>query len=146
MAGLAQLEHHIVGHVDHVVNRPHAHRDQPVGQPLRGVTNDDPVQDPHREPATQVGVDDLHRHPAGGILPGLHRCRVGKGERHSLSGGQVPGHPGHRHGVGPVGVDLQVVDNISPDPQRLGQGDTRLVPGTQNEDAVVVVTQVDLGA
>ena len=39
---------------------------------------------------------------------------------------QIAGHPGNRHGVGPVGVDLELEQHIGGDAERVGQLATRL--------------------
>ena len=48
--------------------------------------------------------------------------RVRQRERQPQAGGQVAGHAGDRHGVGPVRVDLEVVEDVGLDAQGLGEG------------------------
>ena len=48
MQGLAGLQKNVIGHIDHVVDRPQPYRGQPVGQP-RGTRPDlHPADDPRR--------------------------------------------------------------------------------------------------
>ena len=57
---------------------------------------------------------------------------------------QVSGYAGHRHGVGPVRVDLQVVEHVGAELQGLGQGSSQLVVSAQDQDALTIGTQADL--
>ena len=61
VVGLAQLEHHVVRHVDHVVDRSHAGGEQALAQPGRRRPEANTRDDPGHEPSAQVGVDHVDR-------------------------------------------------------------------------------------
>ena len=48
VGGLAELEHHVVGRVHHVVDGPHAGQGQPAGQPARRRADLDAGEHPRR--------------------------------------------------------------------------------------------------
>ena len=54
VAGLSELEHHVVGRVDHVVDGAHAGQGQTSGQPLGGRSHPDPGDHPGGEPGAQL--------------------------------------------------------------------------------------------
>ena len=58
---LTELEHHVVGHVDDVVDRAHPGGDQALGEPCRRRTELHPRQLPHQEPPAQLGRLDVDR-------------------------------------------------------------------------------------
>jgi hypothetical protein len=138
--GLAPLEHHIVGDVDDIGDGAHSG----LGQALR-------------HPARRWG--DGHSpglgHVAGAAIERLddQRCRreiddtgggrLRQGERQAESGGQVAGHAGDRHGVGPVGSDLEVEDDVVEAEHRAEVLAERRV-GRQDHDPAVVVGQAEL--
>ena len=74
---LPELEHHVVGDVDHVVDRPHAEQRQPGGhrrrrrpdRRRRASTRAD-------EPAAEVGIDDLDRRQVGRRTTPCRRARA----------------------------------------------------------------------
>ncbi len=61
MSGLAELEHHVVGGVHHVVDRPHPCQGETAGEPRRGRPDLDPGERPDGESGTELGVVDLER-------------------------------------------------------------------------------------
>ncbi len=144
VVGLAQLEHHVVRDVDHVVDRPHAERGEASGD--GGIAGADLHAPQHAclEAAAQVGVEDLDRD----ALDRVGRDQIDGGlrqrERQPQAGGQVAGHAGHRHRVGTVGVDLEVVDDVRLDAHRLGERGARLEVRREQEDAGVVVAETEL--
>ena len=112
VVGLAQLEHHVVGHVDDRVDRAACRR---CVRRLASHAGEAPTVTPcehaGQEAPAQVRVDDLdRRHGRGAGAPLSATVGVRVGERHAEAGGEVAGHAGDRHGVGPVGVDLEVVE------------------------------------
>ena len=56
---LAQLEHHVVGDVDHVVQRPPARGDDPLGEPLGRRPDLDAADEPRGVACAQLGIVDL---------------------------------------------------------------------------------------
>ena len=106
MEGLAVLQHHQIGDVDHVVNGSNPSSLQALLQPAGGRAHLHPLQLGHGEEAT-----GLH----GGLVGGLdcQRCSL-KGSRGITElgcaphqGGDFPGNPPHREAIGPVGGDRQ---------------------------------------
>ena len=70
---------------------------------------------PHRS-GSRISTDTrAAASPGQDLDPGL-----GDGERETQPGGQVSGHAGHRHGVGTVRVDLEVVEDVGGDAEGLG--------------------------
>ena len=146
VVGLAQLEHHVVGHVDHVLIGRMPRRVSRRAMHRVGVADRHAAEDPGHEPPAQVGVDDLDPRPA--------RCRSAGTSSTTGSGSEngTPSRaarsratPGDRHGVGSVGVDLEVVEHVGLDAERLGDRRAdRQVPAGEDEDAGVVVAQAEL--
>ena len=111
MEGLAVLQHHQIGDVDHVVNGSNPSSLQALLQPAGGWANPHPLQLGHGEEAT-----GLH----GGLVVGLdcQRCRL-KGSRSiaelgcaPYQGGNFPGNPPHREAIRSVGGDRQLQDLV----------------------------------
>ena len=144
VAGLAQLEHHVVGRVDHVVDRAHAECGEPIGQPARRRADGDVVQHPSVEAPAELGGGDLDRRPAGERGRGRRDRRGHLGEGDAEPGRQVACHSGHRHGVGPVRVDLQVVEDVVDDTEGGLQVSTRRGGGVEDQDALVIVAETEL--
>ncbi len=59
VVGLAQLEHDVVGGVDHVVDGSHPERGEPIGDPAGRRLDADPLEDADVEAPAQVRVVDL---------------------------------------------------------------------------------------
>ena len=145
VVGLAQLEHHIVGQVHHRVDGPLSHGQQAVGHPPGRRAGGHVVEHPNPEASAQVGGGDAHRCPLGRGPAGLDHPGSSRREGNPEAGGQVARHPHHGHGVGAVGVHLQVEQHIGSDVQRLGERDPQGQAAIQDQDALVVVTHADLG-
>ena len=142
VAGLAELQHDVVGHVDHRRDRPHAGSDQALGHPPRRLGRRvDARQHPGDEAPAQVDVIDAHRRQLGRIGARRGHPRVGQGEGHPEVGGQVAGHPGHRQRVGAVGLHLQLDDHLGAQAERLAHRGAEGQVAAQVQDALVVVAE-----
>ena len=64
---LAERQHHVVGDVDHVADRPLAGRHQARLQPQRRRAHLHVGEDAHAEPRAKVEVFDLDRNQVGGV-------------------------------------------------------------------------------
>ena len=105
----------------------------------------DPLQDPGAEPPAQVGIEHVDADRVDVLPPHLLDLGLGQAERQLQPGGQVAGHARHRHCIGAVGVDLEVVEDVALDAHRVGEGHTRFRDARrQNEDPGVVAAQADL--
>ena len=144
VVGLAQLEHHVVGHVHHVVDGSHAGRDQTLGHPLRRRSQLHPGQHPGEEPATQVGGLDVHTAQAVGRFARLVDGEGGHAERHPLVRGQVPCDAHDAERVGSVRQRVELVHHVARDAERLGDRGPRGGCVGQDQDPGVVVTQLHL--
>ena len=123
VVGLTQLEHHVVGHVDHVVDRSHAEQREARRQLGIGRADRDAAQDAGREAAAQIGIEDLDADVGCLTCRTLLDNRIRQREGHAEPGGEVTCHACDRHGIGPIGIDLQLVADIRRvDAHRLGQG------------------------
>ena len=107
MEGLAVLQHHHIGDVDHVINGSNPSSLEALLQPTGGRAHPHPLQLGHGEEAT-----GLH----GGLVGVLdcQRCSP-KGSRGIAElgctphqGGNFPGNPPHREAIGSVGGDRQL--------------------------------------
>ena len=144
VVGLAQLEHHVVGDVDHVADGAHAGHGQPSRQPGGRRAHGDPLNDDAGEAGREVGSVHHDRGRRGPVV-GRQRGRLGQGEREPVVGGQVAGHARHREGVGPVGGDVEVEHGVGTDAEGLGEGHARLgALRLDDEDPGVVVGQLQL--
>ena len=56
MCGLTELEHHIVGGVDHIVDRPHPRECEATLEPCRRGSHLDVLEDGHAEARAQFGI------------------------------------------------------------------------------------------
>ena len=146
VGGLAELQHHVVGGVDHVVDGSHAGGHQPAGQPAGESRTCTPVSTRAGEPRAELEVVHPHRGERADRRTGRparvtrrrtrrsHPWRpavavdVGHGEGEPIPGGQVPGHPGHAPGVGSVGLDGDVEDHVGFDAQDVGRARPRARP------------------
>ena len=99
------------------------------------------VNRPHRSGSTISTVDEV-----GGLSRTPWRPWARERERQTEAGGEVARHAGHRHRVGPVRVDLEVVEHVGLDAERLGE---RRRPASsvvrEDQDAAGVAGQVELG-
>ena len=143
---LAELEHHVVRDVDQRVDGPHAQGEEAPLHPAGRRSDRHVAEHPGTEAPAEVGVVDLHRDRLGGRGAGRgdlgRREREGKVER----GSQVAGEPGDRHGVGPVGVDLEVPEHVGDDAEGVGERGARVGRDVEDADAGVVVAQAQLAA
>ena len=107
MQGLAQLQHHQIGDVHHVVDRPQAGTLQPLLQPQRRGAN---LQIAQRREAEQTARFDAvlhsgrHRQIAGCHGRGCRR----QVERAASEGGHLASDTAHRQAIGSVGGDRQL--------------------------------------
>ena len=142
MVGLTHLEHHVVGDVDHVVDRAHARQGQPPRQPRRRGPDGHPFEDDGSEPRTEVLGLHLDR---GLALAVPHRGVLRYREGNTELGGQVSGHAGDRHRIRAVRGDVELEDDVGLHAERLLQPGAGLGLDPEDEDAAVVVRQLELG-
>ena len=119
---LADREHDVVGHVDHVVDGAHAGVREAGLEPGRRLAHRDAADDARAVPGAQVGVGDLDgdRRLGGRAARG----RLGDGRRRQRQPGRrrhLAGHAVDRQAVGPVGRDFDLEDRFG-DRQVLGSG------------------------
>ena len=105
---LTELEHHVVGHVDDVVDGPDTSRLESLGQPARGRA-DTNIEDLRAVSRTELRILD------GDADVGLTADRVERRQRRRRHGqvpdnGCLPGDAEVIHAVGPVGGDFEVDD------------------------------------
>ena len=123
MQRLAGGEHHVVGDVDDVRDRPLAGRHQPLLQPQRRRPDLHVLEHARREAQADLGVGDLD---AGVVLravvAGGLGVRVGRvrGERRRGDRVNVARHAVDAHRVGPVRRDLEL-EHLVDDRQVLGE-------------------------
>ena len=140
MDRLAQLQHHVVGDVDDVADRPRPPAAQAQPHPQGRGSDGHPVDLTGGEPRAALRILDPHGDPR------CARSRHG-GSRHGVQwnvveGGQVAGHAVDRHGVGAVGGDCHVEHHV-------GEGNLirerppreRLV---EHQDAAPLVAEAEL--
>ena len=139
----AQLEHHVVGHVDRQRDRALPDEHQPARHPggcgRGGVETRDGAR--HEDRAASGVVD--HDRVALAVVRG---CLAVGGvvEGDGVPQGSLAGDTAHRHGVGPVGVDLEL-DDLVAQVEQVEDVVSRLTGiARQHDDAVVVVTESEL--
>ena len=121
MQGLAELEHHQIGDVDHVVDGAQAGALQPVLQPLGRGSHLETVEGGDAEQAT--GFDAfLHRRLHGQGLGRNGRGSGRQGECPAAEGCHLAGDALHREAIGPVGGDRQLEHLIIETEQRTHRG------------------------
>src|SRR4029079_7824278 len=103
---LGEFEHHVVAHVDHVVDRAHPGGGQPTRHPVGRGGDGDPRDDRRREPTTTRPIDDVDAH--GAVVAGGRQWRRGRAELHAELGGAVTGDAHIAPAVGPVPGDVGV--------------------------------------
>ena len=148
MQRLAGFQHHQVGDVHHVVDRPHAGLLQALAQPqgrgthLQAAEGRDAEQPPGLDRHLAVGAAAQGLHRLGGRW---HRSEPGAA---AAEGGHLPGDALHRQAVGAVGGDRQLqhlVIEAEARPHRAAQGRHLIEQLVQNGDAVRAVAQPQLG-
>ena len=123
MRRLPELEHHVVRHVDDVVDRAHAEQRQAAGDARRRRPDRDALQHARGEASAQIGSEVLDRDEAVDRIADGDRAQVGcrQRERHLEVRGEIAGDAGDRHRVGPVRIDLEVVQHVGFEAERLAQ-------------------------
>ncbi len=103
---LAALHHHVVRHVDEVVDGPHADRFEPRGQPRGARPHPDAADDPGGVERAEVGLGHLDpREGADGVREFVERD-IGQAERKAEGGSNLAGDADVAEAVGPVARDL----------------------------------------
>ncbi len=136
---LAGFEHHVVGDVDDIVDRPHAHGAQPLLQPLRRRADGDLADFPGGVTGTEFRRfdADLVPGPGGGQgrYPVHQRTQRTVGETADLAGDAA-----HTGAVGPVGRQVHLDHRVA-QVEGLGERATGLQLCVQVENAAVVLVQ-----
>jgi hypothetical protein len=143
---LADREHHVVGDVDDVVDRPLSRRDQPLAQPERRRANLDVLEDARGEAQADVGVGDLDarvvlRAVAAGRL-GVGGCRV-LAQRSAGRRVDLTCDPVDRQAVGSVRRDLEL-ERLVGDRQDIGERRAGGERVAEDHDPLVLVAQAQL--
>ena len=147
MQGLAQLQHHQIGDVHHVVDRPQAGTLQPLLQPQRRGAN---LQIAQRREAEQTARFDAvlhsgrHRQIAGCHGRGCRR----QVERAASEGGHLASDTAHRQAIGSVGGDRQLQHLIIEAEQRTdgaADGWHGFEGFIEDDDAIGTVRQAQFG-
>ncbi len=149
VGGLTQLEHDVVGRVDHVVDRPHAGEEQPLGHPPRRRPHRDAVQDGHGQARAEVGR--LHRRgccPLDGMTARLGSRGFGHLEGEMQSVGEVAGDARDAPRIRAVALDRDVEDHVTFQADRLQEWRSGLARRVRPEDhqPVAVVAEAQLAA
>ena len=148
VVGLAEFEHHIVRDVDDRVDRTHTELDQPLLHPRRRLPDTDVAEHRGDEAAAQLGILDPDVEKAVDRLVGGGDLVVREAELDTQRSGEIAGNAGDRHGIGTVGVDLEIPQHIGLHADRLGEGHAEF--GTvdddivQDVDAVIAAGEPDL--
>ena len=121
MVGLAELEHHVIGHVDHRAYGPHPGQSEPARHQWRHHRIGHPFYDRASETGAQAGGVSVHRHPGPFDALADHVARLGDGEGGAQAGGEIPGHAGHAQAVAPVGAHLEVEDDVLAEAEHVRQ-------------------------
>ncbi len=142
---LAPAEHHVVGHVDDVVDGPHAGVRETRLEPGRRLAHLDAADDPRRVARAQVGVRDLDGDGLGrrgaaedGGLGDGRRRQLDAGRRRDLTGDAVDA-----EAVGPVGGELQLEHGLA-DRQVVLQGLAHDPVRGQHDDAGALLLEAEL--
>ena len=118
--GLAQLEHHVVGGVDDVADRPHAGRQQPHLDRVRRRPDADAADPAAHEAGAQVRVLDLDRQAVGDRHARLLDARSsGEADRRAGRGRHLAREADQAQGVAAVGLHVDVEDHVA---VQVGQG------------------------
>ena len=141
---LAREVHHVVGHVDDVVDRAGARGDHATGEPLGAWPDLDVPDHAGGVAPAELGVvdGDVDEVVDVGTLDLLHGRQL---DVRVLveAGGRLDGHAGHREAVGTVGRDLAVDHGVGESPV-VGEGHAHGGVGRQDDDAVVVGPEAEL--
>ena len=146
MQWLAGLEHHQIGDVHHVIDRPHASSLQTLLQPAGRGSHRHAIQGGEAEQAALLHAAQV----CGGRLQGLGRGRL---RRRSEAGATtaerryLAGDAPHREAIGPVGGDRQLqhlIIEAQGRTHRLSDGRDRVKQLIQNGDAAAGVGQTEL--
>ena len=145
MQGLAHGEHHVVGDVDHVRDRPLARGREPLLEPQRRWPDLHVLEHPRGEAQADLGIDLDRRVVLGPVVAqrvGLGRAGVlgqqGPGDGVDLAGDSVDGHR-----VGPVGGYLEL-EHLVCDGKVVGERLPDRQPVGQHDDARVVLSYPEL--
>ena len=150
---LVQLEHHVVGRIDHVVDRADPHRRKPPREPVGRRRHAHPSENGAEEAGTTFRVLDRNPHPAGrrgrtGARGRRHRTARRAGERrkpelHAVRDRELPGNSLVAKEVGTVGRDVEDETGIR---QRHGleQRRARRGVGGKLPEALMVVAESQL--
>ena len=147
MQRLGGEQHHVVGDVDDVVDRPLAGCGQPRLQPGGRGADRDLVEDPRGEPRAEIGYLDGDRGAVGHIpLTRGHRV-LGPGlgsERGGGHGVDLACDPVDAEAVDPVGGHLELEHRLGQG-QDLGQRGARRRAVVEDEDPVGLLAELELG-
>jgi hypothetical protein len=105
---LPALEHHVVGHVHHVVDARHSHGGEPLDEPLRARPHLHAADHPRRVAGADVGGEDLHADAPGRVSRRLERPRVGHVQGTVEQHRDLAGHAEVAEAVGSVARDLEL--------------------------------------
>ncbi len=141
MQRLVALEQHVVGHVDHVADRPHARLHEALRHPC-GRRPERDARDTTEVPGAALVVVDHDGDIAGDVAPD-RSVGFGQVEGQRKMGGELTSHTGDAHRVGPIGRDREVEDDIleTEHPAHVG---AELGGVVEAEDAAVVVAEAEL--
>ena len=143
--GLAVLQHHVVGHVHHVVDGTLPRLQKPVLHPPGRRADPYSLNHACGVPGAQRGVDYLHVHQSFDRLAIFRIGEVRLPYRRARQRRNLPGDAQHGQAVRPVGRDIQVKDHVA---QVLLQRPALRRVLRQDQDALVVGAkgQLALGA
>ncbi len=144
MERLSQLEHGVVGGVDHRVDRPHPARRESGLREERRRSMRHAADHPCQVPGTAVGSLDGHRGHIGRSLRCLDRHGIGLHDVRPGGGCHLSGHTEHGEEVGPVRLDLDVQDGLVQLQRRLDVGADLPPFVVEQEDPPVVVADREL--
>ena len=116
---LAQLQHHVLGHIDQEAHRADARAAQALGHPHRGGRAGVHALDDPAEVARRVGAC-VQLHLQRGVGLRRHRLGIEPGHFTTKDRGHVPGQPAHAQAVGAVGGQAQF-DHVVRQAQVVGQ-------------------------
>ena len=138
MERLAEFEHHVVGYVDHVVDRPLPYFGEGFRQPLGRRTDLDAADDRRGVPWTKVWVfhNDSGERPDFLIarwVVGAGLAQFGAGECRDL-----PGHPHYAEAIGAIRGQLKFENGVA---DNLAQRSPNFGIGVQDENPLVVFTE-----
>ena len=136
MKGLADLEHHVVGNVDDVVDGTHPGRDQPDLHPRRRIPDANPREERRREPRARLLVLDPHVQTLRRFVPEPLERRLTEARRQKR--GDLARDTHNAETVGPVGLHIERQDRF---PDNLAEQSSDRQLGVEDADAVVVLAE-----